>query len=64
VLSRLEKSGVQGDKGPSLAEEHYLAYWNAEAVKAGHLAPQLPIANEKEKPITVNYDDLIKSWQK
>jgi glycerol transport system substrate-binding protein len=33
-------------------------------VKAGGLAPQLPIANEKEKPITVNYDELIKSWQK
>ena len=64
VLSRIEKSGVQGDKGPALAEEHDLAYWNAEAVKAGHLAPQLPIANEKEQPITVNYDELIKSWQK
>jgi ABC-type polar amino acid transport system ATPase subunit len=64
VLGRIEKSGVQGDKGPVLAEEHDLAYWNAEAVKAGNLAPQLPVANEKEKPITVNYDELIKSWQK
>ncbi len=32
--------------------------------KAGNLAPQLKIENEKEKPITVNYDELVKSWQK
>ena len=35
VLARLEKAGVQGDIGPKLAEEHDLAWWNAEAVKAG-----------------------------
>ena len=64
VLGRIEKSGVQGEIGPVLNEEHDLAYWNAEAVKAGGLAPQLKIENEKEKPITVNYDELIKSWQK
>ena len=64
VLERLERAGVQGDIGPKLAEEHDLAYWNAEAVKAGNLAPQLKIENEKEKPITVNYDELVKSWQK
>ena len=46
-----------------MAEEHDLAYWNAEAVKAGNLAPQLKIENEKEKPQTVNYDELVKSWQ-
>ena len=63
VLGRIEKSGVQGEIGPVLNEEHDLAYWNAEAVKAGGLAPQLKIENEKEKPITVNYDELIKSWQ-
>ena len=22
------------------------------------------IENEKEKPITINYDELVKSWQK
>ncbi len=64
VLARLEKAGVQGDIGPKLADESDLATWNAAAVAAGGLAPQLPIANEKEKPITVNYDELIKSWQK
>ena len=38
--------------------------WNAEAVKAGNLAPQLKIENEKEKPQTINYDELVKSWSK
>ncbi|MDQ1195836.1 ATP-binding cassette domain-containing protein [Agrobacterium sp. SORGH_AS 787] len=28
------------------------------------LAPQLKVENEKEKPLTVNYDELVKSWQK
>ncbi len=64
VLGRLEKAGVQGEIGPKLAEESDLATWNAAAVKAGGLAPQLKIENEKEKPITVNYDELIKSWKK
>jgi glycerol transport system substrate-binding protein len=31
--------------------------------KKGNLAPQLKIENEKEKPMTVNYDELVKSWQ-
>ena len=62
VLERLERAGVQGEFGPKLAEEHDLAYWNADAVAAGHLAPQLAIANEKEQGITVNYDELVKSW--
>ncbi|RWM10091.1 MAG: carbohydrate ABC transporter substrate-binding protein [Mesorhizobium sp.] len=64
VMTRIEKSGVQGDIGPKMAEEHDLAYWNADAVKKGNLAPQLKIENEKEKPITINYDELVKSWQK
>ena len=62
VLERLERAGVQGEFGPVLAEEHDLAYWNADAVAAGNLAPQLPIANEKEQGITVDYDELVKSW--
>jgi glycerol transport system substrate-binding protein len=64
VMARIEKSGVQGDIGPKLAEEHDLEYWNKDAVSKGNLAPQLKIENEKEKPITVNYDELVKSWQK
>ena len=63
VLERLEAGRRPGDIGPKLAEEHDLAYWNAEAVKAGNLAPQLKIENEKEQPQTINYDELVKSWQ-
>ncbi len=64
VLERLERAGVQGDIGPKLAEEKTLEEWNADAVAKGNLAPQLKIENEKEQPITVNYDELVKSWQK
>ncbi len=64
VLARLERAGVQGDYGPKLAEEHDLEYWNKDAVSRGNLAPQLKIENEKEKPVTVDYDELVKSWQK
>ncbi len=61
-MARLERAGIQGDKGPKLNDEHDLAYWNTEAQKNGTLAPQLKKENEKEKPITVNYDELVKSW--
>jgi glycerol transport system substrate-binding protein len=62
VLSRLERAGVQGDIGPKLNEEHDLAYWNNYAKEHGTLAPQLKLANEKEKPETIGYDELVKSW--
>jgi glycerol transport system substrate-binding protein len=64
VLERLERAGIMGDIGPKLAEEKTLEEWNADAVAKGNLAPQLKIENEKEKPMTVNYDELVKSWQK
>ncbi|MBE0694990.1 MAG: carbohydrate ABC transporter substrate-binding protein [Aquamicrobium sp.] len=62
VMQRIERSGVQGDIGPLLGEEKTLEEWNATAVAAGHLAPQLKIESEKEQPITVDYDELVKSW--
>ena len=62
VMSRLERAGVQGEFGPKLNEEHDLAYWNEQAKKNGTIAPQLKIENEKEKPQTVDYDQLVKSW--
>jgi glycerol transport system substrate-binding protein len=62
VLARLQAAGVQGDRGPKLADEHDLNFWNADAVAKGNLAPQLAIANEKEQGVTVNYDELLKSW--
>nr|WP_246104967.1 ABC transporter substrate-binding protein [Rhodoligotrophos appendicifer] len=63
VLARLERAGVQGECGPKLNEEHPVEYWYEKAKADGTLAPQPPVANEKEKPITVDYDELIKSWE-
>ena len=62
VMARLERAGVQGDKGPLLNEEHDMEYWVEQAKANGTLAPQPKKENEKETPITVNYDELVKSW--
>jgi glycerol transport system substrate-binding protein len=58
-MSRLEKAGVQGDKGPKMGEIKPAQYWFDQPG-----APKPKLANEKPKPITVDYDELIKSWQK
>jgi glycerol transport system substrate-binding protein len=63
VLSRLERAGVQGDIGPKMNEEKDLEYWVEQAKANGTLAPQPKIENEKEQPITIGYDELIKSWE-
>ncbi len=49
---------------PKLNEPKDAAYWEKYAKEHGSLAPQPKLANEKEKPVTVNYDELVKSWQK
>jgi glycerol transport system substrate-binding protein len=57
VLARIEKSGAQGDIGPLLNEEQDPQIWLD--------APGAPVAkleNEKPQGETVNYDELIKSW--
>ncbi len=61
-LDTTEPDPGDEDLGPKLAEEHDLAYWHADAVAKGHLAPQPKLADENETPITVNYDELVKSW--
>ncbi len=58
VLSRLERSGVQGDIGPKLNEERDADYWLNQPG-----APKAKLSNEDPKPITVSYEELIKSWQ-
>jgi glycerol transport system substrate-binding protein len=63
VMERIERSGVQGDIGPKMAEQHDLAWWNKYATDHGTLAPQLKLAEEKDKPVTVDYDSLIASWK-
>ncbi len=62
VLERLERSGVQGECGPKLNPKTTAADWFAKVEKAGTLAPQRKLANEKPKGETIDYDTLIKSW--
>ena len=38
-------------------------YWYGKAEKDGNLAPQRKLANEKPPGVTVDYDELIKSWK-
>jgi glycerol transport system substrate-binding protein len=59
VLTRLERSGVQGDIGPKMNEPRDAQYWFDQPG-----APVPKLANEKPQPVTVNYDELIKSWNK
>jgi glycerol transport system substrate-binding protein len=57
VLGRLEKAGVQGDCGPKLNEKKTAQEWfDAPG------APYPKLENEKPQGVTVNYDELIKSW--
>ncbi len=58
LLKRIERTGVQGDIGPKLNQEKGAEHWLAQAG-----APKAKLANEKPKPVTISYDDLIKSWQ-
>jgi len=57
VMSRIERSGVQGDIGPMLNEEMGAEHWLAQPG-----APKPKLDNEDPDPITVKYDDLIKRW--
>lgn len=59
VLIRLERAGVQGDIGPKMNDEKDPKEW-----LAMEGAPKAKMENEKPKPMTVDYDELIKSWQK
>ncbi|MEH6558054.1 MAG: ABC transporter substrate-binding protein [Oceanicoccus sp.] len=58
LLKRLQRAGVQGQYGPLLNEEKGADYWLKQDG-----APKAKINNEKPKPITISYDELLKSWQ-
>ncbi|MDV7269365.1 ABC transporter substrate-binding protein [Thioclava sp. A2] len=58
VLMRLERAGVQGDLGPKLNDEMDPDYWLSQPG-----APKAKLADEREEPKTVAYDELIASWQ-
>ena len=57
VLERLERAGVQGDIGPKMNEKRDAQYWLDQPG-----SPKAKLANEKPTPITINYDELVKSW--
>jgi glycerol transport system substrate-binding protein len=63
IMERLEKSGVQGDRGPKMNEPKDPEYWYARAEKDGNTAPQRKLANEKPQGVTVDYDELLKTWK-
>lgn len=58
VLSRLERAGVQGDIGPKMNEKKSAEYWLSQPG-----APKAKRANEKPQGVTIDYDELLKSWQ-
>ena len=58
ILMRLERSGIQGDLGPKLNPKRDESYW---LNKPG--APKAKLDNEKPQGQTVDYDELIKTWQ-
>ncbi|KKJ77162.1 ABC transporter substrate-binding protein [Kiloniella litopenaei] len=57
VLGRLERAGVQGECGPKLNEEKEASYWLNQPG-----SPKAKLANEKPQGETVDYDELVKSW--
>lgn len=57
ILRRLERAGVQGECGPKLNQPRDAAYWLAQPG-----APKAKLDNEKPQGMTVDYDELLKSW--
>jgi glycerol transport system substrate-binding protein len=58
VLARLERSGIQGECGPTLNKEEDASLW---LERPGAPKPKAP--NEKPKGTTVPYDQLIAAWR-
>jgi len=58
LLKRLQRAGVQKAFGPKLNEQKGAQHWLAQPG-----APKPKLAIEKPAPITVSYDELLKSWQ-
>ena len=62
IMTRIERSGVQGDRGPVMNKVRDPEYWYKKAETDGKLAPQRKLANEKPPGQTIDYDELVKSW--
>lgn len=57
VLQRLERAKIQGECGPKLNKKQDPSYWlNLPG------SPKAKLANEKPKGMTIDYDELVKSW--
>ena len=63
IMTRLQRSGVQGELGPVMNPVESADHWYDQAKKDGHLAPQRKLADEKPPGRTIDYDELLKSWQ-
>jgi glycerol transport system substrate-binding protein len=46
-----------------LIEERDPEYWCARAEEDGNVAPQRKLANGKQQVVTVEYDELLKTWK-
>ncbi|MEJ2044064.1 MAG: ABC transporter substrate-binding protein [Reinekea sp.] len=57
VMMRLQRAKVQKTCGPELNDERDETYWLNQPG-----APKAKLANEKPQGITVDYDELLKSW--
>jgi glycerol transport system substrate-binding protein len=58
ILARIERAGIQGDKGPKLNPEKDESYWLNQPG-----SPKAKLANEKPQGETVNYDKLLQAWK-
>lgn len=58
LMQRLQRADVLGECGPQLNDRQSREYWFAQPG-----APKAPLANEKPQGITVDYDELVQSWQ-
>ncbi|MCF8482741.1 MAG: ABC transporter substrate-binding protein [Rhodospirillum sp.] len=58
VMERIERAGIQGDCGPKLNEPRDAQYWFDQPG-----APKAKLDNEKPQGMTVDYDELVKSWK-
>ncbi len=59
VLQRLQRAGIQGECGPKLNKKRDAAYWLKQPG-----SPKAKLANEKPQGMTIDYDELVKSWAK
>jgi glycerol transport system substrate-binding protein len=57
-MQRLERAGVLGECGPQLNEPQSREYWLSQPG-----APKQKLTNEKPQALTIDYDELVGSWQ-